>query len=202
MGRVSSLVGSLGPRRWIGIAWTVFLILRLTVGGSSINFFTNWDALLYAVFYTFCPRSLDFMFIVPVVNVGGLVAILSTVIFVYGSTVFETALEEHGEVEVHILNIIIHILPWLISLYYAVFHVQMPREYAHDAIVWGTLLPSLLLPLAYMGNYDPQEKYGTQLPMASIWLVSFASVFANAAFLELVYRRHRPGSWAKSTKVR
>lgn len=188
------------PKRWpwflYGLGWTVLLSIRLSVGGSSINFFTNWDALLHAVFFVLVPRPLDLVVGPAVTHIGGLVAILSTVIFIYGSDVFRDAIDDHGPLIVHPVNILIHIVPWFVSLFYAwaeirpVVATQSPRI-VRETLLWGLLLPSLLLPVAYMMHYDVQAKYGTTLSLTWIWIVSLSSLALSAGVLDALLRVRR-----------
>ena len=189
------------PVAWLvgmGVGWTLLTTLRLTLFGSSVNYFTNWDAILYSVFFILVPRELDFLLSGPTLHVGALVAILSTVIFSYGSTVFEDAIREHGAATVHTVNIFVHILPWPLTWLYIVRYVvpEGSVAYARAVILWGAFMPSLILPMIYMRSYDARAKYGTELPVFWIWTVSLCAIAFSTVSLCAWYRMFLPGLWA------
>lgn len=156
----------------LAVTYLVTTLLRLIMGGSSLRFFTNWAAILHVVLM----GLLYYQFQQPLILTIGLflsmfVAILSTVVFIWGSGVYRQVSEEYSWPIVMAVNAWVHYFPLFPYLYLRLFQIKKAEM---SGVIW-----CLTLVMAYSLFFDMQNTYETACPFAGALVTAgLASTFS------------------------
>lgn len=185
------------------VAASLAIAARATTDSGSYTYFTNWIYTIHAgtCIIAFLPKEYrDAVYSrlwLTSMDLSVAVALLSSYIFLYGSSTYDEAVENNGETTVTLYNVAVHLLPATIYLCLVPWVHAVPSKYA-DGLNYKCSFPkrwfshvwALLVSSFYLLVREVDEVYGTSAPVWTVFSLGIGAVFLSDLITQRWYVYH------------